>query len=100
VGSPRGLQAFVSTTPVVTWSVTRPLEAGRAASFSARISDPVRRATVVRSTWTWGDGTESAEGVAQASHTYEAPGTYTVTLTIVDSVGQTASRTRAVTVTR
>lgn len=46
--------------------------------------------------WTFGDG-QSASG-ASVSHTYAAGGTYTVQLTVTDTVGQTDVETKSVTV--
>lgn len=46
--------------------------------------------------WDFGDGS-SAKGEA-VSHTYTAAGTYTVTLTVTDSVGREGSTTEEITV--
>lgn len=51
-------------------------------------------------TWSWGDG--SANGVhatPTASHLYELPGTYNVTLQITDSNNQIGTITRSITLT-
>ncbi|MCD9153798.1 PKD domain-containing protein, partial [Aeromicrobium duanguangcaii] len=45
--------------------------------------------------WDWGDGSAPSTGVT-ANHTYEAASTYTVTLTVNDSLGGTATATRQV----
>ena len=58
-------------------------------------SDP--DGSVVGHAWTFGDG-GTGTGVT-ASHTYAAGGTYTVTLTVTDDEGATASTTAPVTVT-
>ena len=47
-------------------------------------------------TWSFGEGPD-VTGVT-ASHTYTAGGTYTITLTVADNLGVTASTTRTVTV--
>jgi PKD repeat protein len=39
--------------------------------------------------WDFGDGQEA--NVQNTRHTYDNPGTYTATLTVTDSAGQTAS---------
>jgi PKD repeat protein len=45
--------------------------------------------------WNWGDGTAAGSGVT-ASHTYAVAGSYTVTLTLNDSLGGTASTSQSV----
>ena len=49
-------------------------------------------------TWNWGDNTPTSSGV-NASHTYTQAGTFQVTLTGADNAGNSASATRAITVT-
>lgn len=55
---------------------------------------------ITRREWNFGDGSPSfvqtAEPYISPSHNYNASGTYNVTLTITDSVGQASSVTRAV----
>ncbi|HEY7025568.1 MAG TPA: PKD domain-containing protein [Candidatus Limnocylindrales bacterium] len=46
--------------------------------------------------WDFGDG--SGKTSPHPSHTYSAPGQYTVTLTVTDSLGRTDTRTKQVTV--
>jgi hypothetical protein len=65
---------------------------GRAATFAAGFRDTVPGATATSYTWNWGDGTSSSG--ARAAHTYRARGTYTVSLTVRDSVGRTAQASR------
>jgi PKD repeat protein len=49
--------------------------------------------------WAWDFGDETSSGVQHPSHTYEAAGTYTVTLTATDDGGARGSTSRQVTVT-
>lgn len=86
---PTGENAFAiaiapDQTPLASFSVG-PATAGAPASFDASAStDPVGR--IVSYSWSFGDG-QGATGGPIASHTYAAPGTYTVTLTVDDGEG-------------
>lgn len=57
-------------------------------------SDP--DGTIASYAWTFGDNTTAA--IASPSKTYTTAGTYTVTLTVTDNRGATASRTATITV--
>jgi CubicO group peptidase (beta-lactamase class C family) len=70
--------------------------AGLSCGFSDTSADP--DGTVTAWSWTFGDGVESTD--RSPSHTYPAPGTYTVRLTVTDDRGATATAERSVTVTR
>jgi len=52
---------------------------------------------IVSYTWSFGDGTAESGGVSPI-HTYVTAGTYTVTLTVTDTIGQTDSDTLEVVV--
>ena len=63
--------------------------AGRSASFSSASSDP--GGSIVASLWNFGDGSMAETASSSVSHIYAQPGTYTVTLLVLDSVEQIAS---------
>ncbi len=74
-----------------------PVVAGSPASFNAGAStDPNSGASISSYTWNFGDGA-SGSGLT-ATHVYAKPGTYTVTLTVTDSLGISATTTESVTV--
>jgi PKD repeat protein len=66
-------------------------------SFNASGSSAPSGRTITSYAWNFGDGS-TGTGV-NASRTYAGPGTYTVTLTVTDSAGMTASTTRTVNAT-
>lgn len=76
-------------TPAFTYSLN-----GLVASVNAGGSTDTESA-VSGYAWSWGDGSTNGSGVS-ASHTYGAPGTYTVTVTTMDSSGVTSTLSRQV----
>ncbi len=72
--------------------------AGLAVTVDGSLSRDPDGDTLTRS-WDWGDGRPAGSGVT-ATHTYAAPGTYTVVLTTTDAHGATSTARRQVTVTR
>ena len=59
-------------------------------------SDP--DGSIVRYDWDWGDGTTTQDGGAQTGHSYAAPGTYDVLLTVHDDDGNASQEVQTVTV--
>ncbi len=75
--------------------------AGSALSFNPSGSSSTN--SLSSATWDWGDGTQptfnsGSSSLNSASHTYATGGTYTVTLTLVDNHGTTATSTQTITV--
>ena len=89
IGTPKGLELFKPSLPTAAITMPSGVTAGSTAGFNAGASsDPYPGASITGATWSWGDGS-SATGVS-ATHTYAAPGAYTVTLTVTDSYGFTS----------
>ncbi|MGZ4413075.1 MAG: PKD domain-containing protein [Gaiellaceae bacterium] len=91
--------------PVAVAAVTAPLVAGAPATFADRSTDG--GASIVHWHWDFGDPASGAANVVDTadpaagrrpSHAYATPGTYTVTLTVADNLGRTATTTISVTV--
>jgi hypothetical protein len=98
-----GFSPESATVPVVAYDATPPVlgtiaapgspAAGAPASLSVPASDTISSVSV---SWTFGDG-RSASGAA-VSHTWTAPGRYTVTATAADGAGNTATTSAQVVV--
>src|SRR5204863_321056 len=70
---------------------------GLSCSFTSTSSDP--DGSIASYRWTFGDGS-AAVTTQNASHTYAAGGTYTVTLQVTDNQGATNSTSKNITVSQ
>ena len=77
--------------PVANFTFTT---SGLTATFTDASSDS--DGTIASHSWTFGDGGTST--ATSPSHTYAAAGTYSVTETVVDNLGASASKTASVTI--
>ena len=74
---------------------------GSDVAVNGSASSDANGGTITQYSYAWGDGTAATTGTsAIANHTYQAPGTYTITLTVTDNGTPplTGSATRNVTV--
>jgi PKD repeat protein len=96
---PPGIILPPAGTPTASFRVSpTPLSMNVEAIFDASGSTPGSNSGGISSYfWTFGDGDDSTQGPI-ANHKYAAPGTYTVTLTVTNDRGVSASTTQTVTV--
>jgi PKD repeat protein len=101
VGTPNSLSLFKPLLPSAAITLPSSPKTGLPASFSgATSSDPYPGGSISSYSWSWGDGTPVGSGVAP-THTYAAPGEYTVTLTVTDNYGLTSAPvTQSVTIVK
>ena len=90
------VSAGASPVPQFTFSPTAPTM-NQQINFNAVESTPAPGRRIVSFTWDFGDGAAGATGM-QTSRAYAQAGTYTVTLTVTDDAGRSASRSREVAV--
>jgi len=84
-----------SPVPTITFSPTTPVH-GTPVQFSSAGTTTFGGATITSYSWSFGDG--HAASVSNPSNTYAASGTYTVTLTVTDSLGRTGTVTVTISV--
>ncbi len=78
------------------FSPTSPF-AGQSVFVNGNLSTAPLGHSIASYTWTWGDGTTTT-GVT-SSHAYSVPGTFTIVLTVTDSVGTRTTVSKTVSVT-
>jgi PKD repeat protein len=96
---PQGVILPPASTPTASFTVTpTPLSVGSAAIFDASASTPGTGATSITSySWTFGDGSTGTGKTV--SHTFNTAATFSVTLTVTNDRGLSASMTLQVTTT-
>ena len=92
-GSGRAFDSLAITPdpgPTAQFSAT-PAQAGSASTFDGTASTAPPEENVARYDWSFGDGSEAQNAGPRPSHVYAAAGTYTVTLTVTDNLGCSAT---------
>jgi PKD repeat protein len=94
-----GTSGTLTSSTSVVYTVTQPsplvvtVVAGYTVTFTATVTGGVSPYTYA---WSFGDGTTDIRN--PVSHSYTTAGTYTVTLTVTDSIGETITITQSITV--
>lgn len=83
---------YYTNTPYAYFAAPMGASSDSAITFDASQSFSTKG--IVKYLWDFGDGTTSQE--MRVEHKYEKPGRYTVTLTVTDKVGKTATKTQTV----
>ena len=84
--------------PTASFTLPADCVAGTPCGFHSTSLDPDGTIAPEGTTWDFGDATDIGTGI-DVTHTYEAEGTYTVTLNVVDNAGGAASTTQQLAVT-
>jgi PKD repeat protein len=95
VGLTDTLRQFVTPTapaaPTVTLAVApNPPVVNQLATFTAT-GTPAAKHSIVRYEWNFGDGSTTTSFGGSISHTYSAPGIFSVTIRVIDDLGQVGS---------
>lgn len=74
------------------------ISAGTNVNVNFDATPSISTAGITRYDWVWGDGSSNANGGQMIQHTFNAPGTYVVRLTVTDALNRTATTTKTVSV--
>lgn len=83
------------TAPAASFTAPSAVKVGDLVTANAAVTDGGSGAGAV--TWNWGDNTPTSGGTS-GTHTYTQAGTYTITMSTADQVGNPASKTATITV--
>lgn len=85
--------------PAVTFTVSPAAPVpGQQVNFNAAATRPAPGRTIRTYDWDFGDGEQKSTTSPQTTHDYQTSGIYTVTLTVTDDAGRTATGTQTVTI--
>jgi PKD repeat protein len=103
VGTATASVTVTTDEPTASFTMTPNPATGTAGSdvlvfFDASASVAKGNRTIVSYSWTFSNSTTPASG-RTTSHSFRAPGTYQITLTVTDSAGKTGTATQTLTVT-
>lgn len=82
--------------PIPAFTTTQPSPSELRFQFDASGSQPSEGASIIRYTWSLGDGSNQTYSQPSLTHIYSAPSAYEVTLEVEDSKGRVASSSRIV----
>jgi PKD repeat protein len=96
--APATITINVNCRPIANAGADQTGNIGQVLTFSAAASIDPDGTIANNYIWNWGDNTAGSFSTVTATHSYSNPGTYTVTLTVFDNDGATATDTLIVSV--
>jgi PKD repeat protein len=82
---------LAASPPTAAFTAPSAAQTGQSATFDASQSQAASGAQIVNYHWSFGDGSTDDTQSATDTHTYASPGTYTVTLTVLDNDTQSST---------
>jgi len=97
VGAGSGGGGGVAPTADFVWNDPQSPTAPASVTFNAATSTAPSGSSITSYSWTFQDTGTQASGIT-TSHVFTTPGSWNVTLTVIDSQGRSASKTRTIVV--